>query len=173
MENYETLIAEIDEVVKRIKGLYDLAYTQYSHAVDEVISGRLTDEKQIEHILDGIIDFGDDLRFLELSKRLCRHIYYEYPQLVGSFVHMYRALFELVTIEVKLPKEVYDSASEILAKQGLTMEDALILFLKETVRLGRIPFDYTEADLEEARRWERIVNDDVQDAEGEETCMVN
>lgn len=70
---------------------------------------------------------------------------------------------ELVTIEVKLPKEVYDSASEILAKQGLTMEDALILFLKETVRLGRIPFDYTEADLEEARRWERIVNDDVQD----------
>ena len=40
---------------------------------------------------------------------------------------------ELVTIEVKLPKEVYDSASEILAKQGLTMEDALILFLKETV----------------------------------------
>ena len=91
MENYEKLIAEIDEVVKRIKGLYDLAYTQYSHAVDEVISGRLTDEKQIEHI---IIDLGDDLRFWELSKRLCRHIYYEYPQLVGSFVHMYRALFE-------------------------------------------------------------------------------
>lgn len=80
---------------------------------------------------------------------------------------------ELVTIEVKLPKEVYDSALEILAKQGLTMEDALILFLKETVRLGRIPFDYTEADLEEVRRWERIVNDDVQDTEGEETCMVN
>ena len=94
MENYEKFLAEIDEVVKQIKGLYDLAYTQYSHAVDEVILGHLTDEKQIEHILDGIIDFGDDLRFLELSKKLCRHIYYEYPQLVGNFVHMYRALFE-------------------------------------------------------------------------------
>ena len=94
MENYETLIAEIDEVVKRIKGLYDLAYTQYSHAVDEVISGRLTDEKQIEHILDGILDFGDDLRFLKLSKKLCRHIYNQYPQLVGDFVSMYRMLFE-------------------------------------------------------------------------------
>ena len=80
---------------------------------------------------------------------------------------------ELVTIEVKLPKEVYDRASEILAKQGLSMEDALILFLKETVRLGRIPFDYTEEDLEEARRWERIVNDAVQDTGGEETCRVN
>ena len=30
MENYEKLIAEIDEVVKRIKGLYDLAYRGYS-----------------------------------------------------------------------------------------------------------------------------------------------
>ena len=171
MENYEKLIAEIDEVVKRIKGLYDLAYTQYSHAVDEVISGRLTDEKQIEHILDGIIDFGDDCAAIFIMK--IRSL------LEVSFICSERCLrkrrtkMELVTIEVKLPKEVYDSASEILAKQGLTMEDALILFLKETVRLGRIPFDYTEEDLEEARRWERIVNDDVQDTGGEETCMVN
>ena len=30
MVNYEKLIAEIDEDVKLIKGLYDLAYTQYS-----------------------------------------------------------------------------------------------------------------------------------------------
>ena len=80
---------------------------------------------------------------------------------------------EPVTIEVSLPKEVYDSASEILAKQGLRMEDALILFLKETVRLGRIPFDYTEEDLEEARRWERSTNGDAQDIGGKETCMVN
>ena len=33
---------------------------------------------------------------------------------------------EMVTIEVRLPKEIYDKASEILARQGLTMEDALI-----------------------------------------------
>lgn len=30
---------------------------------------------------------------------------------------------EMVTIEVRLPKEIYDKASEILARQGLTMED--------------------------------------------------
>ena len=39
---------------------------------------------------------------------------------------------EMVTIEVRLPKEIYDKASEILARQGLTMEDALILFFQET-----------------------------------------
>ena len=42
---------------------------------------------------------------------------------------------EMVTIEVRLPKEIYDKASEILARQGLTMEDALILFFQETARL--------------------------------------
>lgn len=70
---------------------------------------------------------------------------------------------EMVTIEVRLPKELYDQASEILAKQGYTLEEACVLFLKETVRLGRIPFDYTEEDLEEARRMEKMMNDDLCD----------
>ena len=62
--------------------------------MDEVLADRITDEKQIEGILDGIMDFGEDERFLELSKKLCRHIYYRYPQLVGDFVSMFRLLFE-------------------------------------------------------------------------------
>ena len=70
---------------------------------------------------------------------------------------------ELVTVEVKLPKEIYDKASEILAKQGLTMENALSLFFEETVHLGRIPFEYTEEDLEEVSRWEKMMNDDLCD----------
>ena len=70
---------------------------------------------------------------------------------------------ELVTVEVKLPKEIYDKASEILAKQGLKMENALSLFFEETVRLGRIPFEYTEEDLEEVSRWEKMMNDDLCD----------
>ena len=93
MENYDLLLEEIKGTVGKISDLYDLAYTQYASIVDEVLAGRLTDEKQIEQILDGILDFGDDLRFLELSKKLCRHIYYQYPQLVGDYVHMFRATF--------------------------------------------------------------------------------
>lgn len=93
MENYDLLLDEIKDIVGKITDLYDLAYEQYSRAVDEVLAGRLTNEKQIEQILDGILDFGDDLRFLELSKKLCRHIYYQYPQLVGDYVHMFRATF--------------------------------------------------------------------------------
>ena len=94
MDDYEKLLETIKGTVGEIRKLYDLAYCQYSSAVDEVLAGRLTDEKQIERILDGIIDFGDDERFLKLSKKLCRHIYYKYPQIVGDFVSMFRLLFE-------------------------------------------------------------------------------
>lgn len=93
MGSHDKLLKDIKETVSRISELYDLAFDQYSRAVDEILANRLTDEKQIEHILDGILDFGDDQRFLELSRKLCRHIYFQYPQLVGDFVYMYRLLF--------------------------------------------------------------------------------
>lgn len=94
MDNQDKLIDDVEVIVKKKKELHNLAYGQYSRLVDAVLAGSLTDEKQIERILDGILDFGDDLRFLELSKKLCRHIYYRYPYLVGNFVNMYRMLFE-------------------------------------------------------------------------------
>ena len=94
MDNQDKLIDEVEVIVKKINELLDLAYVQYSILVDAILAGSITEEKQIEHILDGIMDFGDDLRFLELSKKLCRHIYYRYPHLVGSFGNMYRMMFE-------------------------------------------------------------------------------
>lgn len=94
MGHNEELLKNVREVVERINNLRDLAYAQYLPAVDEVLAGRITDKNQIEHILDGILDFGDDPRFLDLFKRLCRHLYYEYPQLVVDFISMYRLLFD-------------------------------------------------------------------------------
>ncbi len=58
----------------------------------------------------------------------------------------------MTTIEFKLPEDLYAQTKEILAQYGLTVEEACVLFIKETVRLGRIPFDYTEEDVAEAQR---------------------
>lgn len=46
---------------------------------------------------------------------------------------------------------------------GLTMEAALTMFLEETVRLERIPIDYTEEDLAEVQRWEKMMDDGLYD----------
>ena len=45
------------------------------------------------------MNFGDDPRFIALMKKLCRHVYYRYPQLVGDYVHFFRLLFEENTSE--------------------------------------------------------------------------
>lgn len=57
------------------------------------------------------------------------------------------------TIEITLPTVIYEQAKIIFARYGLTVEEACVLFIKETIRRGCIPFEYTEADLEEVRRW--------------------
>ena len=43
---------------------------------------------------------------------------------------------EQTTITINLPRDVYDRVAEILSGQGLTVEDAIVLFIKETVRLN-------------------------------------
>ena len=56
------------------------------------------------------------------------------------------------TIELTIDTDLYEQAGEVFKRDGLTHEEAIRLFFKETVRLGRIPFDYTPEDLAEAKR---------------------
>lgn len=57
-----------------------------------------------------------------------------------------------VTIEMQIDSELYEKAGDVFKRYGLTHEEAVVLFLRETIRQGRIPFDYTEEDLKEAER---------------------
>ena len=61
----------------------------------------------------------------------------------------------MVTINFNVPTETYEQAKIILARCGLTVEQACILFLEETVSRGDLPFPYTQQDIEEAKRIER------------------
>ncbi len=88
------LFARIEESAAQFESAKTQVYELCKQAVDKVLAGQLTDEAQIDRLLDRVIDFGDDARFRELSKQLCRHIYYHYPKLIGGFPSMFRALFE-------------------------------------------------------------------------------
>ena len=48
-----------------------------------------------------------------------------------------------ISLCFEIDEELYKQLAEILAPQGLTLEKAIELFLREMVRLGRIPFDTT------------------------------
>lgn len=84
----------IKETLDALIQVKNTAYSQYSALVDSVLRSESTDEVQIERIMDGLLDFCDEERFLQLYKKLCRHVFYRYPQLVGEHVALYRVMFE-------------------------------------------------------------------------------
>ena len=86
----EACFAAIREIVQEISRLMDAAYQQYSRLVEQVLNGRITEEREIERIMDGLVDFGDDPRLLELYKTLCRHIYYKHLALVKGHIALFR-----------------------------------------------------------------------------------
>lgn len=94
MENYESHLKELEKTIQALNRLRDSAFAQYSTLVDSVLRNEITDQRQLERIMDGLLDFCDEERFLQIYKKLCRHIFYRYPQMVGEHVALFRAQFE-------------------------------------------------------------------------------
>lgn len=66
---YSEALEAAKETVEALNKLTDQALAQYTALVDSAVAGHITDERELEHIMDGLLDFGDDLRFLEIYKR--------------------------------------------------------------------------------------------------------
>ena len=87
---------EVQKIVGIIQQLEELKgglYQQYSRTVDLVIDGEITEKADIEKILDSLLDFGDDERFYELFRKLCRHVYTKHPDTAVEYVNIFRMMF--------------------------------------------------------------------------------
>ena len=93
MDDYQSAFQKIASAVEGIEALRRTAFRQYSLLVEAVINNQITDQQEIQQIIDGLSDFGDQEEFLELSKKLYRHIYYVYPEMVGKYAALFRAMF--------------------------------------------------------------------------------
>lgn len=58
----------------------------------------------------------------------------------------------MVVMVFEIDQDFYDKVSAVLAPQGLTLSDAIVLLFKKTAELGRLPFSFTEAELEVAKQ---------------------
>lgn len=101
MKNGDVSISDEQQILKEITELVGLfeeqkkqIYKHFVNAVGLVISGKVTKEAEIERIMDGLLDIGDDEDFLALYKKLCRHVYNIYPQMVGEHIALFRMQFE-------------------------------------------------------------------------------
>lgn len=74
----------------------NIAYKHLDALVDAAVAFIIRDGDRIRQILTELSEWCDDgdTRFLELDKKLCRHIYLNYPQLVK-----YDAMFKLRFVE--------------------------------------------------------------------------
>ena len=64
--DYQHAMAELRNIVEGISKLRDTAYAHYSLLVEQVLKDQITDEQQLEQIMDGLCDFCDEIRFIDL-----------------------------------------------------------------------------------------------------------
>ena len=86
-EEYSKVFSDMKELAQALSSVFDNAYAIYSPMVNSMIKGPRTPEaREAERIMDGLMDYADDPRFVELYKKLCRHVYRWYPVLVKEHV---------------------------------------------------------------------------------------
>ena len=60
-------------------------------------------------------------------------------------------IMAMTTLTYKIYTQLYNEASKIFEKYGLTFESACVLFIKTSVYYGKFPFTFTEEDLRIAK----------------------
>lgn len=71
----------------------------------------------------------------------------------------------MIVMVFEIDQVLYDKVKDVLAPQGLTLSDAIVLLFKKTAELGRLPFSFTEAELEAAKQSKgvRLVSEYVEE----------
>jgi hypothetical protein len=83
---------QIDHQVKSVSDLARQAVAAYAPIVDSITGDQSRDVRQIEHTLDGLLDFCFDPEALVLFKTLCRHYYLIDPAATADDVDAYRTM---------------------------------------------------------------------------------
>lgn len=60
----------------------------------------------------------------------------------------------IVDVTVKVGDDLYAQTEALFHESGLSVEEAVLLFVREVARSGRLPFDLTEEDLDIVRKLE-------------------
>ncbi|MCC2168361.1 MULTISPECIES: hypothetical protein [Gallintestinimicrobium] len=84
---------DINAIVERIQDASELSYNYYKPLVDRIIAEKAS-EKEVEHLLDYMLDVCHDDRMLNLFKKVCRRYYSLYPEMITSEILAYKEWYE-------------------------------------------------------------------------------
>ena len=91
---FDTPTDAIFQLAQELKELEQRAILVYEPIVNTIISNRSTDVRQIEQMLDGLLDFAGSDGGLRLFKLLCRYYWQIDQAATASYVHSYRDLWD-------------------------------------------------------------------------------
>ena len=80
-------------IVERIQDISELSYNYYKPLVDSIIVEKAS-EKEVEHLLDYMLDVCNDDRMLNLFKKVCRRYHALYPEMIASEILVYKEWYE-------------------------------------------------------------------------------
>ena len=80
-------------IVERIQDISELSYKYYKPLVDSIIVEKAS-EKEVEHLLDYMLDVCHDDRMLNLFKKVCRRYHALYPEMIASEILVYKEWYE-------------------------------------------------------------------------------
>lgn len=94
MSEIDALYESIAGIAARVLELQAQAAQEYEPLVDAILKSRSQDVKQIEHTLDGLLDFCGYAPVLQMFKRLCRYYWHIDPAATASYIDAYRRYWD-------------------------------------------------------------------------------
>ncbi len=91
---HSTLINDVREIAKELQAIYSQAESTYASAVDDIISRKSKETKEIELLLDYMLDLADDERILASYRKLCRYYFDINPQATAGYVQFYKEMYD-------------------------------------------------------------------------------
>ena len=88
------LVQSIGEIAQASRRLARQAEKQYAPEVEDILRTQCCDPRRIQHLLDGMLDFGFDTAMVRLYKKLCRYYFEIDPMATASYVYAYRDMWD-------------------------------------------------------------------------------
>jgi hypothetical protein len=85
---------EIINLARGVRDLQEQAARQYKPVVDGILRRRSRDIREIEHTLDGLLDFCGHEPVLQMYKNLCRHYWDIDPAATTDYINVCREYWD-------------------------------------------------------------------------------
>ena len=93
-KQYSILTDNIKGIVKELQTIYSQAEIYYSSVVGDIIRRQSKDAKEIEHILNYMLDFADNEKILASYRKLCQYYYSISPQATAEYIQLYKEMYD-------------------------------------------------------------------------------